>query len=77
MNQIELLVFNVYIICLHGCNYNAPSMQELLLLFFIILGRGIQLFLSCNFTKKRPSKIFKIENFNRQMPNKITLILTK
>ena len=34
-------------------------------------------FLSCNFTKKRPFKIFKIENFNRQMLNKITLILTK
>ena len=77
MNRIELLVFNVYLICIHGCNYNDPSMQELLLLLFIILGTGIQLFLSYNFTKKRPFKIFKIENFNRQTRNKIMLILTK
>ena len=29
-----------------------------------------KLFLSYYFTKKRPSKIFKIENFNRQTHNK-------
>ena len=36
-----------------------------------------KLFLSFNFTKKRPSKIFKIENFNRQTHNKNALIFTK
>ncbi len=36
-----------------------------------------KLFLSCNFTKKRSSKIFKIENFNRQTHNKTALIFTK
>ena len=33
--------------------------------------------LFCNFTIKRPSKIFKIENFNRQALYKNGLILTK
>ena len=33
--------------------------------------------LSCYFTKKRPSKIFKIEKFNRQTNCKNGLILTK
>ena len=43
---------------------------------FVIFGRDIRLLLSYHFTKKRPSKIFKIENFNRQMLNKIGLIFT-
>ncbi len=34
-------------------------------------------FLFCNFTIKRSSKIFKIENFNRQALYKKGLILTK
>ena len=34
-------------------------------------------FLFCNFTIKQPSKIFKIENFNRQTLYKNGLILTK
>ncbi len=33
--------------------------------------------LSYYFTKNQPSKIFKIEKINRQMINKIALILTK
>ena len=36
-----------------------------------------KLFLSYYFTKKRPSKIFKIENFNRQTHNKNALIFTQ
>ena len=36
-----------------------------------------KLFLSYYFTEKRPSKIFKIENFNRQTHNKNALIFTK
>ena len=36
-----------------------------------------KLLLSYYFTKKRPSKIFKIENFNRQTHNKNALIFTK
>ena len=44
--------------------------------FFAIFGNYIRLFLSYHFTKKRPSKIFKIEKFNRQMLNKIGLIFT-
>ncbi len=43
---------------------------------FVIFGRDIRLLLSYHFTKKRPSKIFKIEKFNRQMLNKNGLILT-
>ena len=35
------------------------------------------LFLSCNFTKKRPSKICEIEKINRQTHNKNVLIFTK
>ena len=44
--------------------------------FFAIFGKDIRLLLSYHFTKKRPSKIFKIENFNRQTLNKIGLIFT-
>ena len=44
--------------------------------FFAIFGKDIRLLLSYHFTKKRPSKIFKIEKFNRQMLNKNGLILT-
>ncbi|WP_229039103.1 hypothetical protein, partial [Hoylesella timonensis] len=33
--------------------------------------------LSCYFTKKPPSKIFKIEKINRQMTCKMMLILSK
>ena len=36
-----------------------------------------KLFLSYYFTKKRPSKIFKIEKYNRQTHNKNALIFTK
>ena len=42
--------------------------------FFAIFGKDIWLLLSYHFTKKRPSKIFKIEKFNRQTLNKIGLI---
>ncbi len=41
---------------------------------FVIFGRDIRLLLSYHFTKKRPSKIFKIEKFNRQTLNKNGLI---
>ena len=44
--------------------------------FFAIFSKDIRLLLSYHFTKKRPSKICEIENFNRQMLNKIELILT-
>ena len=44
--------------------------------FFAIFGKDIRLLLSYHFTKKRPSKIFKIEKFNRQMLNKNGLIFT-
>ena len=44
--------------------------------FFAIFGKDIRLLLSYHFTKKRPSKIFKIEKFNRQTLNKKGLILT-
>ena len=44
--------------------------------FFAIFGKDIWLLLSYHFTKKRPSKIFKIEKFNRQTLNKNGLILT-
>ena len=43
----------------------------------LILDKSIRCFLSYHFTKKRPSKIFKIENFNRQTHNKNALIFTK
>ena len=44
--------------------------------FFAIFGKDIRLLLSYHFTKKRPSKIFKIEKFNRQTLNKNGLIFT-
>ena len=47
---------------------------------FLVAGKTARcglMFLSCNFTKKRPSKIFKIEKFNRQAIYKNGLILTK
>ena len=43
---------------------------------FAIFGKDIRLLLSYHFTKKRPSKIFKIEKFNRQTTCKNALILT-
>ncbi len=46
------------------------------MIFFAIFGKDIRLLLSYYFTKKRPSKIFKIEKFNRQTLNKIGLIFT-
>ena len=53
------------------------SMKELRLFIIITLWQISSLFLSYCFTKKRPSKIFKIEKFNRQTLNKNALILTK
>ncbi|WP_229039279.1 hypothetical protein, partial [Hoylesella timonensis] len=47
------------------------------LLRAVTTGEEDQSFLSCNFTKKRPSKIFKIEKINRQATCKNGLILTK
>ena len=44
--------------------------------FFIFFHRSMQDTLSCYFTKKRPSKIFKIEKINRQTLDKNVLILT-
>ena len=46
------------------------------MIFFAIFGKDIRLLLSYHFTKKRPSKIFKIEKINRQTLNKIGLIFT-
>ena len=45
--------------------------------FFIIFRERNALLLSCYFTKKRSSKIFKIEKINRQTPYKNGLIFTK
>ena len=53
------------------------SMKELRLFFIITLWQISSLFLSYNFTKKRPSKICKIEKINRQTVYKNGLILTK
>ena len=53
------------------------SMKELRLFIIITLWQISSLFLSYNFTKKRPLKICKIEKINRQMPNKNGLIFTK
>ena len=47
------------------------------MIFFAIFGKDIRLLLSYHFTKKRPSKIFKIEKFNRQTLDKNVLILAK
>ncbi len=46
------------------------------MIFFTFFSKDIRLLLSYHFTKKWPSKIFKIEKFNRQTLNKIGLILT-
>ncbi len=55
------------------CFYNTANAKKLPAATWV----RQKLFLSCNFTKKRPSKIFKIENFNRQTHNKNALIFTK
>ncbi len=54
------------------CCYNNYSFNEI----FAFFGKDIRLLLSYHFTKKRPSKICEIENFNRQTLNKIGLIFT-
>ena len=53
------------------------SIKELRLFIIIMLWQISSLFLSYNFTKKRPSKICKIEKINRQTMYKNGLILTK
>ena len=50
------------------------SMKELRLFIIITLWQISSLFLSYNFTKKRPSKICKIEKINRQATYKNALI---
>ena len=53
------------------------SMKELRLFIIITLWQISSLFLSYHFTKKRPLKIFKIEEINRQATYKNGLIVTK
>lgn len=56
---------------------SAFMLPQFLHFILMIFGVNIQTFLSCCFIKKRSMKICKIENFNRQTPNKITLVFTK
>ena len=61
----------------HCCKNSDPTTKELFPFVFIFFWKSHLLFLSYYFTKKRPSKIFKIEKFNRQLIYKNGLIFTK
>ena len=51
--------------------------KSFILLFLSFFWKSHLSFLSYYFTKKRPSKIFKIEKINRQLIYKNGLIFTK
>ena len=57
--------------------FASPIIIPSKLYFFAIFGKHVLLLLSYHFTKKRSSKICKIEKINRQMPNKNGLIFEK
>jgi len=59
-----------------GCNKNDPLMKVLCHLQHYHPWYRYSKYLSYNFTKKRSSKIFKIEKINRQTNYKNGLILT-
>ncbi|WP_353588834.1 hypothetical protein [Hoylesella timonensis] len=57
--------------------FSSPIIVSSKRYFFAIFDKNMLLLLSYHFTKKRSSKIFKIEKINRQMPNKNGLIFEK
>ena len=57
--------------------FASPIFVQSMRYVFAIFGKHVLLLLSYHFTKKRSSKICKIEKINRQMPNKNGLIFTK
>ena len=59
----------------HGITSTVSANVPMKVKSFTILGKNIRCSCPNHFTKKRPLKIFKIENFNRQAIDKITLIL--
>lgn len=59
MNQIELLVFNVYLICIHGCNYNAFQCKSCYFYFLSFLVETFSCFCPIILPKNDHSKSSK------------------
>ena len=79
-NRLCSLVSTLYLMALKPSTvpvFASPIIVPSKRYFSAIFGNHVLLLLSYHFTKKRSSKICKIEKINRQMPNKNGLIFEK
>ena len=75
--ETHCITYLMRFFCFSSCSNHDASIKALQRFIFIIFRERNALLLSCYFTKKRSSKIFKIEKINRQTNCKNGLILSK